>query len=129
MRRLLSLAAAIACLASPAAAQSALDRGHDAMRQAGLASAELTLLLGVCEPNLSDNHVSETRASLIESLKIEPGQFDALFAKAVEARQQMPANELALYTPIECRVVFNQLIREVNGHLANAAKAYEEAAE
>lgn len=127
MQRLLSAAVvSLALLASPAAAQSALSRGHDEMNAAGQASAELTLLLGICQPNLSDNHVSETRASLIAGLKLEPSRFDALFNRAVEERAKMPASELALYTPLECRVMFNELVREVNVHLANANRLYEE---
>lgn len=127
MSRLLSVAfASLALLASPAVAQSALERGHEQMRQAGLTSVELTMLLGVCEPNLSDNHVNETRANLIANLRVEPRQFDEVFVRAVEARQRMPARYLALYTPLECRYRFNELVREVNVHLANANRLYEE---
>jgi hypothetical protein len=130
MNRLLSAAvASLALLASPAVAQSALERGHDEMRQAALTSVELTMLLGVCEPNLSDNHVSETRASLVANLRLEPSQFDEVFVRAVQARERMPARDLALYTPLECRYRFNELVRQVNDHLAKAAKAYGEADE
>lgn len=99
------------------------------MDRAGQSAAELTMLLGFCEPNLSDNHITETRASLIDSLGLEPVQFDNLFNRAVQEREKLPSRELALYTPLNCRVMFNDLVGEVNLHLANAAKAYEEADE